>query len=258
MAKLTTKDIRERAKAILEGPPTGMRFTPLWKQISHENPETKESTIFTQVSNLARDEPTSVVKPSRGVYQLTKFAEANSEEPDVIEPKDGEEETDGFCKQDFYPSFADWLRDELEEATIAVSLGGAGLKIKWGTPDVVGVYKPLVDDIYRVPMEVVSAEIKIDPSQSVIALGQSVAYRLFSHKCYLVMPRSIGEDELGRLEALCLILGIGLILFDLDPKLPKYSILSRAQRFAPDMFYVNEFIQRLKAHNRELFDKLFG
>jgi len=47
-------------------------------------------------------------------------------------------------ESDFYQPFADWLRNDLDEVTEVASLGGAGLKSKWGTPDVVGIYKPLV------------------------------------------------------------------------------------------------------------------
>ena len=32
----------------------------------------------------------------------------------------------------------------------------------------------------------------------------------------------------------------------------------RAQRFSPDMFYVNEFADRLRLHNHDLFEELFG
>jgi hypothetical protein len=45
-------------------------------------------------------------------------------------------------ESDFYQPFADWLREDINEVNAAVSLGGAALKSKWGTPDVVGIYKP--------------------------------------------------------------------------------------------------------------------
>ena len=32
----------------------------------------------------------------------------------------------------------------------------------------------------------------------------------------------------------------------------------RAQRFSPDMFYVNEFAEQLKLHDAEAFQELFG
>ena len=150
------------------------------------------------------------------------------------------------------------MKNDLDEVTTAVLLGGAGLKSKWGTPDVVGVYKPLASNLIKFPLEIVSAEIKIDPHNPVVAFGQAVAYRLFSTKTYIAEPSTISEEDLSRLEALCMLFGIGLVLFDLDTKNPRFQIRMRAQRYPPDMFYVNEFADRLRLHNHELFEELFG
>jgi Zn-dependent protease with chaperone function len=38
---------------------------------------------------------------------------------------------------------------------------------------------------------------------------------------------------------------------------PRFSIRVRAQRFLPDMFYVNEFAERLKLHDAQVFEQLF-
>jgi hypothetical protein len=158
---------------------------------------------------------------------------------------------------DFYEPFAEWLRKE-DEVNWASALGGAGLKSKWGTPDVIGIYKPLASHLIKFPIEIVSAEIKIDPQAPVVAFGQAVAYRLFSTKTYLAMPVTMTEEDQGRLESLCMLFGIGLVVFELAKEAPKFSIRMRAQRFSPDMFYVNEFAERLKLHKAELFQKLFG
>jgi hypothetical protein len=79
-------------------------------------------------------------------------------------------------ESDFYEPFAQWLKADLDEVTVVSSLGGAGLKSKWGTPDVVGIYKPLASNLIKFPIEIVSAEIKIDPQAPVVAFGQAVAY----------------------------------------------------------------------------------
>jgi hypothetical protein len=54
-----------------------------------------------------------------------------------------------------------------------------------------------------------------------------------------------------------MLLGVGLVLFDLDKDTPGFSIRVRAQRFFPDMFYVNKFADYLKSHDRSMFEKLF-
>ena len=132
------------------------------------------------------------------------------------------------------------------------------MKSKWGTPDVIGVYKPLAGNLIKFPLEIVSAEIKIDPQAPVVAFGQAVAYRLFSHKTYVAMPRSFTEEDQSRLISLCTIFGVGMVLFDVVKNNPGFVIRVSAQRFSPDMFYVNEFADRLKIVDAKVFEELFG
>ena len=54
-----------------------------------------------------------------------------------------------------------------------------------------------------------------------------------------------GQGVESRLEALCMLLGIGLVLFQANPEEPDFQIRVRAQRHPPDMFYVNEFAERI-------------
>jgi hypothetical protein len=73
----------------------------------------------------------------------------------------------------------------------------------------------------------------------------------------MAMPTSLTAEDQSRLEALCMLFGVGLVLFDLDLKNPNFSIRVRAQRFSPDMFYVNEFADRLRMHDPDTFEHLF-
>jgi hypothetical protein len=70
--------------------------------------------------------------------------------------------------------------------------------------------------------------------------------------------QAMTEEVQSRLESLCMLFGVGLVLFDLDKDDPRFTILVRAQRFSPDMFYVNELADRLKFHDAETLEKLFG
>jgi hypothetical protein len=47
-----------------------------------------------------------------------------------------------------------------------------------------------------------------------------------------------------------MLFGVGLVLFDLNKDAPRFSIRVRAQRFLPDMFYANEFADRLGGVHR--------
>lgn len=246
MSKLSTQAIRELALKIVLSTQGGIRYKDLVKSIACTSPETSTNTIQGSVWDLHQRYPQKVSKPSRGL-----FVADNSDEmiPVKTQPR--------LKEADFYPAFAEWLKNDLDEVTVAVSLGGAGLKAKWGTPDVVGVYKPLASNLIKFPVEIVSAEMKIDPQSPVVAFGQAVAYRLFSSKSYVAMPSTMALDDQDRLEALCMLFGVGLILFDLNLEAPNFTIRVRAQRFSPDMFFVNEFAERLKDHDPDLFEKLF-
>jgi len=72
------------------------------------------------------------------------------------------------------------------------------------------------------------------------------------------MPTTIGEEDSSRLDSLCLLFGIGFILFDPATTDPDFQIRVRAQRFTPDAFYVNEFATRLQTLAPEKFQTLFG
>lgn len=135
--------------------------------------------------------------------------------------------------------------NELEECTGAIPLGGGKFKDKWGTPDVIGVYKFSEVEPIRPPIEIVSAEIKVDANQLVVAFGQACCYKLFSHKVYLVVPKQ-AQLEIPRLESLCMRFGIGLILFNNENiQEPAFEIRTRALKSEPDYYYVNMYIQRL-------------
>jgi len=164
--------------------------------------------------------------------------------------------TPTLTEQDFYESFAEWLVEN-DEATVAAPLGGSSLGGKWGTPDVIGVLKPRAADIFKFEPQIVTAEIKAVPNQPVIAFGQAVAYRLFSHKSYVVIPKSTSSDDINRLKSLCSIHGIGLVTFEINKEQPNYTVVILAIYASPDMFYINTMLERLKVSEPGLLNKLF-
>ena len=253
---MTGKQIKELAKSIVASNPGGIRFSSLVKQILQQHPETPENTIHGSVWDLDKTFPNEVGKPSRGLFTPIEQKENDSVSlgsTEQVAPTTGVK----VKESDFYEPFAEWLKNDLDEVTDVASLGGAGLKSKWGTPDVVGTYKKLPGNVIEFPIEIVSAEIKIDPLAPVVAFGQAIAYRLFSTKTYIAMPTTLTEEDKSRLESLCMLFGVGLVLFDLNKDAPEFSIRVRAQRFSPDMFYANEFADRLKQHNPMIFKELF-
>lgn len=252
MAKLSTNQIRELARKIIASNKGGIRYRDLHEQIATPNPETPNNTINGSIWDLQLRYPQEISKPSRGLFVPGGVLPANpaaTDEPPAVNPK--------LREEDFYEPFAEWLKTDLDEVTDAAVLGGASMGKKWGTPDVVGIYKPLASNLIKFAIEIVSAEIKIDPSQPVVAFGQAIAYRLFSTETYITMPIIMSLEDQSRLEAMCMLFGVGLVLFELKPDKPVFQIRVRAQRFTPDMFYVNEFAERLKEFDTDKFEELF-
>lgn len=260
--KLNRQQIQGNARAILEAEPTGIRWGELLKRIHDAAPDTPQNSIHGALQVLfssAQD----IEKVARGTYQLSRYvqaedAAASAHEAEVAAAPVASSGTrrETLTEQDFYASFAEWLEDN-DEATHAAPLGGSSLGGKWGTPDVIGVLKPRAQDIFKYEPQIVTAEIKAVPGQPVVAFGQAVAYRLFSHKSYIVVPNATTSDDMSRLKALCSIHGVGLVTFELDKAAPDYVVVVLPVNAAPDMFYVNAMLERLKATEPKLLNTLF-
>jgi hypothetical protein len=135
MAKLSGKDIQKLARSIVNENPGGIRYSVLVEKISQQNPETPKNTIHGAVWNLDTIFPNEVTKPSRGLF--TPLAKSGSDSVAVGSTEQIAPTGAKIKESDFYTPFAEWLKDDLDEVTEVAALGGAGLKSKWGTPDVV-------------------------------------------------------------------------------------------------------------------------
>jgi hypothetical protein len=261
--KLNRQQIHERAMQVLEAKPQGIRWSDLLQAVESSASGTPHNSIHGGIHNLLTTRTSEIVKVARGTYQLAKYASADDaianaqEVATVVTPVKAEAPgTETLTEQDFYASFAEWL-EENDEATVASALGGSSLGGKWGTPDVIGVLKPRAQDIFKFEPQIVTAEIKAVTTQPVVAFGQAVAYRLFSHKSYIVIPKLTSSDDMNRLTSLCSIHGVGLVTFALNKAQPDYLVVVLPASAAPDMFYVNSMLERLKLSEPTLLNKLF-
>ena len=239
--------IISKAIEILKSSPNGVRYSELVRTIHDIFPEIPVNTIHGTVWNLDTRIPKEVYKAARGIFRHITFREKEIIEEERKLPS----ETEKIREEDFYKPFANWLVNELEECTEAIPLGGNRFRDKWGTPDVIGKREPRRSDIVKAPTEIVSAEIKADTKDLITAFGQACSYKLFSHKSYIVVPKTSSQDDISKLDPLCLIFGIGLILFDnsnIDD--PQFEIRVRPIRHEPDMFYVNKYMKLIE---KELF-----
>lgn len=243
------EEIIPKVTELLEQNPQGLRFSEIFRAIMASLSHIPANTIKKRIWSLDIKSPDLIYKPAKGVYRLVKFKDTErgpteKEQPAKPTPLRVKEE-------DFYEAFADYLVNELEECSKAIAVGGNRFRDKWGTPDVIGVLSPKPSDVFKFTPEIVSAEIKLDNAGLITAFGQACAYKLFSHKSYIVIPKSSSEGDIARLDSLAMIFGIGLIVFDeTSPKEPGFLIKTRAARHEPDMFYVNK-------HIAEIADDLF-
>ncbi|MFH1232220.1 MAG: hypothetical protein V1709_12070 [Planctomycetota bacterium] len=241
------EQIQSKAVEILQDNQSGIRYSQLVNTIKESFPDIPINTIHGSVWNLDVIRPNEIYKAYRGLFRHVSFRELQVTD-EVVSTTPSVSE---ISEEDFYQPFADYLKNELEECTKAIKLGGNKFKDRWGTPDVIGIKKPMPSDIIKPEVIIVSAEIKTDTSGLITAFGQACAYKIFSHKVYIIVPKSSSEEDKSRIESLCLIFGIGLILFDsANIEVPEFEIRVRPLKHEPDSFYVNKYMKLIE---NELF-----
>lgn len=248
MSKKVTERIKGEAFELLKANPDGLRYSELAKLISESDKKLNRNTISGCIWNLDSQFPEKIYKPSRGLFRLVEFKDPETDElKKEVQPL----EIKKIKEEDFYEPFSSWLKNDVEDVTHSIPLGGNRFKDKWGTPDVIGKRESKRSDIIQAPVEIVSAEIKAETSQLITAFGQACAYKLFSHKCYLVIPKQSSQDEIARLDSLCQLFGIGLVLFDVENSdTPDFIIRVRPNKHEPDFFYTNKYMSKVE---KELF-----
>lgn len=241
--------ITNAALEILHGHSSAIRYSELLRLVGERFPDEAPDSgnLRGAIWNLERRCPDDVFKPGRGLFQHTRFR-GHGESPPPADQSGTESDRNGPPPEAaFYAPFAEYLVQELDECTKAIPLGGNRFRSKWGTPDVVGIYRSRESDIVKWPLSLTSAEIKVNTSELITAYGQACAYRLFSHRTYLVIPRSSNAEDIERLDSLCTLSGVGLILFDAQSRhSPAFAIRVRAAKQEPDIFYLNFCIALVK------------
>ncbi len=249
-AKAHTEAIR-----LLDSQPRGMTFTELVDALHLVFPARNHKALGNDITSIDRKFPHIVCKPTKGLYLHLRHqeawgssvgTEASTRAPAsrVNDPKVPEEK--------FYLPFANWLKDDRQEVTHAIALGGNTFRDRWGTPDILGKYEGRRSDVIKGMTTITSAELKVDTANLLTGFGQACAYRLFSHMSYLVIPQHTPADELDRLEALCHMHGIGLVVFDaFNLTKPNFRQLVRPTKHEPELSYTNRYIRHVEA-------RLFG
>jgi hypothetical protein len=234
----------------------GIQFLDLVKKTKNaveekDAKDIKDNPVKTYLQGLPKDKPDEVYRPDWGLFRHKSFeteqekSEETVTQPTTVEVSEEEEEKE---EKVFYESFAHKLK-EWRECTKSQMVGGKKFGEKWTTPDVVGIYKTSDHALIKSDTLIVSAEIKTSTStqELVTAFGQACVYKIFSHKVYIVIPSDTPSAFLSKMDALCSILGIGLVVFKKDePDNPDYQIRIKAIRTEPDSYYTNYYMQKLE------------
>jgi len=250
-------DITKLVLQKLDENENGLRWADLYSMIKMKYPSMKNGTIVGSLRKFYINNKSSVYKPDKGFYKLIKYQDSNLQNMSLLQNNNFQSNAQipSVKEEDFYESFAAWLVDDREECTKAKELGRNFFGSKWGTPDVIGVSKSLPTDIIKRDIEITSVEIKFSQNELITAFGQACSYKLFSHKVYLVIPQQSNSEEISRLDSLCFLFGIGLVLFDnTNPNMPNYQLKNRSQKGEPDYYYLNQNINKAK----DFFDELLS
>lgn len=245
---------------ILVNEPKGLRFKEIEKIIKEKYLNLLPT--FSNIAYIVKQSSSQIYHIKGGSYIHKKYF--SNIEDDFLPY---EEEKKGKSKKSrennegiFYKAAAEFLIME-DECSKAEPFGGKLSNKKWGTPDVLGIFKPKQVLGYQYPYEIITAEIKSNTEETITAFGQAIAYRLFSHKVFLVLPDDIKDIDKKRIKSLCILFGLGLVLFDKKKKTIKpkmFELIVRAQKNEPDIFYVCEFIETLRESKKTIFDELFN
>lgn len=243
VSRLSQRAIQQEAVEIIAGREHGIRFMELVREIHDRHPDTPFGSIPGALNPLGRTVLTDkVAKPERGLFM-----------PAGDDLREGP--VPPFREREIYRPLADFLLGDAEDLTAAVPLDDARLGGKWGTPDVLGVYRPLSDDVLSWSPEILAVEVKNTVSDVVVAFGQAIAYQLFANKSYLALPSSISPVDRRELVARCKLHGLGLILFNAPDE---FTVVVPARRRAPDIESARQFVERLRARAEDEFRALFG
>ena len=244
------EDIRKKALEIMGRPEfkSGIRFSALVKKVVAETSE-NANTCNGSLWNLPKELPEKVSKPYRGLFILKeneKFLK------DVVEQNLVQKQNTKLTENDIYQPARDYLLSR-EECTHAVVIGGNIFGKKWGTPDILGAIRTDSDAVYKPPLEIIAVEIKDEGYSPVEALGQAMAYKLFAHRTWLILPDG---SDLDRIEGIAISANIGLVSFSNVKDGFEFVTLNRPAAGHPDFTEVNNILEELKEKDKKKYNEL--
>src|SRR5712671_4165798 len=110
----STEKVIQMAVELVEGSPTGKRYSELVKEIAAGFPDIPVNTVHGALHKFRTELPPAVYQPSRGLYRGIKHREEGEKQEAKVTKQLKKEK---IREEDFYEAFGDWLINELEECT---------------------------------------------------------------------------------------------------------------------------------------------
>lgn len=231
------KSIRKQAFKLIDkylsDKPNGARYSEILRILKEKLSSVSKKTLQGTIWHYKKDKQKKkeVAIPKTGIYILSIYYN-----PKLLPTEKQIKEENFYEKSEFYLAYelANYLVNELKECTKVITLKYNQFQDKLGTPNILGPYKS--SELY-LPPEIISAKINIDQNQLINSLGQCCAYKIFSHKVYLCIPKQTENEIILKIQSICSRFGIGLITFDKDNiKNQNFRIIIKATKSEPDYF----------------------
>jgi hypothetical protein len=232
---------------------SGIRISSLIKKVAAETGE-NVNTCTGNLWNLPERFPDKVFRPFRGMLILKenerflKDAEINAKDISWVE--DAAEVK--MKEADIYEPAMNYLLSE-QECTHAIIVGGNAFGRKWGTPDILGIIRASSDATYRPIIELVAVEIKDEGYLPIEALGQAMAYKLFAHRTWLILPDE-GNEDISRIQGVAITANIGLVSFTRKEDGFEFITRNRPISGRPDLGEVNDMLEKLKRDKQKYYE----
>ncbi len=226
----------------------GIRISSLIKKVATDTGE-NINTCTGSLWNLPEQFPEKVSRPFRGVLILKENERFLK---DVVEVSTEAKPEAKLTEAGIYEPAMNYLLSE-QECTHAIVIGGNAFGRKWGTPDILGVIRASSDATYRPIIELVAVEIKDEGYLPIEALGQAMAYKLFAHRTWLILPDEDNED-ISRIQGIAITANIGLVSFARKEDGFEFITRNRPISGRPDLMEVNSMLEKLKRDKQKYYE----
>ncbi|MET4728536.1 hypothetical protein ABIE09_002346 [Lysobacter enzymogenes] len=141
--------VRNIAAKFIKSKSGEVSYSEIMRHLYEQLPSANKNTLLGAINAFRADLPKDIGRPGRGVFVFNASSKRATGAPKKAAAT--KKAAPAPREEALYEPFADWLVNEVEEASEAYALGGKISNDKWATPDVVGLYQPRRGDHIQFP-----------------------------------------------------------------------------------------------------------